>query len=103
MPNNGAIEGLPDDVVVEVPAIINGRGAKPIHKGKLPKKLMLLTILPRWLAMEHCLETYMEGDRKMLLWNILQNHQSRSYEEAETLLDDLLSLPKSKEAAAHYK
>lgn len=103
VPNRGSIEGLPDDVVVDIPAIVNKKGIKPIHVEKLPKKLMLEQILPRWLAMEHILETYKSGDRSMLLWNVLQHHQTKSYEDAEALLEDLLALSNSAEAAAHYK
>ena len=64
---------------------------------------MLEQIIPRWLAMEHVLETYKSGDRSMLLWEVLQHHQTKSYEDAEALLEDLLSLSDSAEAAAHYK
>lgn len=103
VPNRGSIEGLPDDVVVDIPAIVNKKGIKPIHVEKLPKKLMLEQILPRWLAMEHILETYKSKDRSMLLWNVLQHHQTKSYEDAEALLEDLLALSNSAEAAAHYK
>lgn len=103
VPNRGCLEGLPNDVVVEVPAVVNEKGIKPIPAGRLPKKIMLEQILPRWLAMEHVLETYKSGDRNMLLWNVLQHHQTRSYEDAEVLLEDLLSLSDSAEAAAHFK
>jgi alpha-galactosidase len=103
VPNRGSIEGLPDDVVVDIPAIVNKKGIKPIHVEKLPKKLMLEQILPRWLAMENILETYKSGDRSMLLWNVLQHHQTKSYEDAEALLEDLLALSNSAEAAVHYK
>ncbi len=37
VPNN-AIDGIDDDVVVEVPAIINGKGIQPLNVGRLPKK-----------------------------------------------------------------
>jgi alpha-galactosidase len=103
VPNNGAIEGLPDDVIVEVPAEISKKGIKPIRVGRLPKKVMLEQIIPRWLAMEHVLETFKSGSKSMLLWEILQHHQTRSYEDAESLLEDLLSLPESAEASTYYK
>ena len=36
VPNRGALEGVPDNVVVEVPAIVNVKGIQPIHVGALP-------------------------------------------------------------------
>ena len=92
-----------EDVVVEVPTIINHSCITPDPVGKVPKKLLLEQLLPRWIAMEHTLETFHSGDRSMLLWNVLQHHQIRSYEDAEVLLDDFLSMSESVEAATHYK
>lgn len=36
VPNRGAIEGLPDDLVVEVPAFVDRHGARPLVSGALP-------------------------------------------------------------------
>jgi hypothetical protein len=53
--------------------------------------------------MEHLLETYLRGDRRMLLWNILQHHQVTALESAEILLDDWLTMPENGAARRHYK
>jgi hypothetical protein len=42
------------------------------------------------------------SDRTMLLHNILANHQTRSYDQAVAVFDDLLAMPGHEEAAAHY-
>jgi alpha-galactosidase len=102
VPNHGALEGLPDDVVVEVPAIVNRKGIQPIHVGALPRKIMLECILPDWLDMERELAAFMEGDRSMLLWNVLQSHQTRSYEQGVAVLKDLLEMTGHEELAEHY-
>ena len=82
VPNNGAIDGIDDDVVVEVPALINQKGIQPIQVGKLPKKVMLEQLLPMILKMEHGLEAYLTGDRSMYLWEALNNGQTQSYKQA---------------------
>ena len=102
VPNHGALEGLPDDVVVEVPAIVNSKGIQPVHVGALPRKIMLECILPDWLDMERELAAFMEGDRSMLLWNVLQSHQTRSYEQGVAVLKDLLDMKGHEELAEHY-
>ena len=71
VPNRGAIEGIPDDVVVEVPAVVTRRGIQPLQVGSLPRKLMLEAILPHWLDMERNLLAFKTGDRSVLLWNAL--------------------------------
>ncbi len=91
VPNRGVIEGLPDDVVVEVPAIVNQKGIQPIHVTPLPPKIMLEQILPMWLGMERSLLALKTGDRSILLWNVLDNHQTRSYDQAVAVLEDLLA------------
>ena len=92
VPNNGALAGLPDDVAVEVPAIVNKKGIQPLCVGSLPPKVMLEKIYPAWLRMERTLEALKSGDKSMLLFGILESHQTRSYDQAVELLEALLAM-----------
>ena len=103
VPNRGALEGLPDDVVVEVPALVNRKGIQPLHVSPLPPKLMLEHILPDWLQMERQLEAFKSGDRSMLLWQVLESHQTRSYDQAVAVLEDLLAMEGNDEMNAAFK
>jgi alpha-galactosidase len=90
--NNGALPGLPDDVAVEVPALVNRMGIQPLHVEPLPNKVMLECILPDWLEMEQTLEALLSGDRSMLLYGVLQSHQTRTYEQAAEVLEALFKI-----------
>ncbi len=90
--NDGALPGLPDDVAVEVPAIVNRGGIQPIRVEPLPNKVMLECIYPGWLRMEQTLEALLSGDKSMLLYGILESHQTRSYEQAEVALEALFDM-----------
>jgi alpha-galactosidase len=103
VPNRGALKGLPDDVVVEVPAVVNQKGIQPLHVGTLPPKIMLEHILPEWLGMERQLEAFKTGDRSMLLWSALDSHQTRSYDQAAAVLKDLLAMEGNAEMDAFFK
>ncbi len=103
VPNRGALEGIPDDVVVETPAIVNKKGIQPLRVGALPSKLMLNHILPDWLRMERNLLSFKTGDRSMLLWDALNSHQTRSYDQAVDVLDDMLSMDGNREMAEQFK
>jgi alpha-galactosidase len=103
VPNRGALEGIPDDVVVEVPAIIDQKGIQPLHVGALPPKIMLEHILPEWLDVERELEAFKTGDRSMLLWNVLDSHQTRSYDQAVAVLEDLMAMDDHQEMAEYYR
>ena len=103
VPNRGALPGVDDDVVVEVPAVIDGEGIRPLRLEPLPKKIMLEQVLPEILRMERGLEAYRTGDRSMLLWGALENHQTRSYEQAWAALEELLEQPANRELAGHFR
>jgi len=92
IPNNGALPGIPDDVVVELPAIVNKKGIQPLRVQPLPNKIMLECIYPDWLRMERTLEALLTGDLSMMLFSILESHQTRSYDQATEVLDALLHI-----------
>ena len=107
--NDGALHGIPDDVAVEVPAIVNKKGIQPLRVQSLPRKVMLERIYPDWLDMERTLEALKTGDKSMLLYGILDSHQTKSYNQAEEVLEALLSMEPSEPMAyvedvnKHYK
>lgn len=103
IPNKGVIKGIPDDVVVEVPAILSGRGVQRTHVGELPKLLMLHVMIPRMLRMEWALEAFLEGGKDLLLEWLLNDQRTKSLEQAESVIKDILALPFNKEMAEHYK
>lgn len=103
VPNRGALDGIPGDVVVEVPAIVNQKGIQPLHISPLPPKIMLEHILPEWLDMERELEAFKTGDRSMLLWNVLDSHQTRTYDQAAAVLEELLDMEGNEDMKEFFK
>lgn len=103
VPNYGALRGVPDDVVVEVPAIVNKKGIQPVRVHPLPDKIMYTQILPEVLDMERDLLAFKTGDRSLLLWNVLDAHQTRSYEQAVQVLEDVMAMPGNERANEHYR
>jgi alpha-galactosidase len=107
--NDGALPGIPDDVAVEVPAIVNKKGIQPLRVYPLPRKIMLECIYPDWLQMERTLEALKSGDKSMLLYGILDSHQTRSYDQATEVLEALLAMEPNEPMAyvedinKHYK
>ena len=65
-------------MVVEVPAIVNQKGIQPVRVGSLPPKIMLEHILPDWLETERELLAFKTGDRSILLYGVLEHHQTRN-------------------------
>jgi len=102
VPNRGALEGFRDDVVLEVPAIVSGRGVQPLHVA-LPKHLTLHILRTRISTMELGLEAFLTGSRQVLLNTILSDHRTRSHEQAQRVMQALLALPFNKALRNHFK
>jgi alpha-galactosidase len=103
VPNNGAIDEIPNDVVVEIPALISRSGVKRLRMGRLPNRLMLHAIVPRMLRMEWALEAFLEGNRDLLTEWLLNDPRTKSAKQAEETLREILKLPFNKQMAAHYR
>lgn len=53
--------------------------------------------------MEHGIEAYRSGDKSMLLWSALENHQTRSYTQAYAALEDLLGQAGNEAMDEHFR
>ncbi len=102
IPNRGAITGIPDDVAVEVPAVVDGKGVHRIPGKSLPKRVMKYVIYPRMTRMEWALEAFLEGGRDLLFEWLIVDPRTGSIKQVEEVIDALLSLPENKEMARHF-
>jgi alpha-galactosidase len=102
VPNNGVVAGIPDDVVAEMSAWIDATGIHGVRPTPLPRKIMLEQTWPAIIEMERDLEAFKTGDRSMLLFKLLSTPQTRSYDQAVAVLDDLLAMEGHEELAAHF-
>jgi len=103
IPNRGALEGIANDVVVEVPAIVSGRGVQALHVGALPKHLTLHILRTHVIPMEMSLEALLTGDKRILLDMILSEHRTKSYEQACDVLNAILNLPFNEDLKKYFK
>ncbi|NOZ21796.1 MAG: alpha-glucosidase/alpha-galactosidase [Planctomycetes bacterium] len=93
IPNNGVLDGVPDDVVVEVPGVVNKSGIKGYVTQQLPRNLMLQVMQPRLWRAECTLDAFLTGDRRLLLTLLLDDHRTRSLDQAKGFLAAALSMP----------
>ena len=103
IPNKGAIFGIPDDVVVEVPTLVDKSGIRALQGDSLPRRIMVHNMIPRMLKMEQILQAFLEGDRKSLLLMTAEDHRTRSFEDVKGVIEAILSQYWNSEAAEHYK
>lgn len=94
LPNRGAIQGLPDDMVVETQAIAGGSGVvlKPMSV-ELPTAI-IGTIHIQGMIHKLLLEAYAENSKTKLLQAILLDPQAPTYYQACAMIDEMCELQK---------
>ena len=91
--NNGAVENLSDDIIVEVPAIIGPDYCRPVNVGKLPDAVAAMCELHGRIN-NLVAEAAAEGDRTKALQSLILDPFVRSVYKAEALLEDILEYNK---------
>jgi len=88
--NHGAVPGLPDDTVVEIPATIDRDGAHPLPVA--PLGAHQLGLVSHVAAYERlAVEAAVSGDRDVALQALMTHPLIGQLDRAERLLDDLLA------------
>ncbi|WP_067929964.1 family 4 glycosyl hydrolase [Alicyclobacillus kakegawensis] len=93
IPNNGCIENLPRDAVVEVPALVSGFGIQGLTMGRLPAGIAALCEM-QVSVQRLAVEAAVKGDRQAALQALLVDPVVDSMDAAEKTLDELLSVHK---------
>ena len=89
--NQGALDGLPDDCVVEVPALVKRSGLQPLTIGKLP--LGVRGLVQQMKAYEQLtVEAAVTGSRDSALLALVNHPLVPSVDIAERLLDRILEV-----------
>jgi alpha-galactosidase len=89
--NNGALPGLPDWAVVEVPGVVTANGVLPLHVPPLPPALTAAMNLQAAIQ-DRVVEAAVHGDRNAALQALLLDPLVSSYSDAERMLDELLAV-----------
>ncbi|MBU4562752.1 alpha-glucosidase/alpha-galactosidase, partial [bacterium] len=105
IPNKGPIiQGIPEDVAVEVPVIVDNKDIHPEEiNPPIPKRIMNMYLAPRMLRMEWALEAFVSGDKKILQEILIRDGRTKSFEQAEAVIEEILALPFNEEMKKHYE
>jgi alpha-galactosidase len=91
--NHGALPGLPDWAVVEVPGIVTANGILPLRVQALPPAIT--AHLDHQIAIQdRVVEAAVHGDRNAALQALLLDPLVTSFADAEKMLDELLAAHK---------
>jgi alpha-galactosidase len=93
IPNEGLIDNLPEDLIVEVPAVVDKDGVHGVRLGALPKGIAGL-MRNQVATMDLSVQAALTGSRELVLQALLVDPVVDSVERAEALLDTMLELQK---------
>ncbi len=96
VPNRGrVVRDLPEDLVVEVPAMVDADGVHPIAVPDLPAKVMTGILAPRWQACEMIVNAIRQRDKDFILHRLLNWNHVPSLARAEAMINEWLMHPQN--------
>ncbi|MBD3214724.1 MAG: alpha-glucosidase/alpha-galactosidase [Candidatus Lokiarchaeota archaeon] len=93
IPNDGIIENLPQDLVVEVPARVNKDGLHGIKLGTIPKKIAALLRIEATVQ-DICVQAILEKSEKLAKIALAIDPNCGSFEMAEKIFDEMMKKQK---------
>lgn len=90
IPNRGAIPNLPDETVVELPAVVSGLGINGLNLPPLPDSVAELCRREAALV-EMVVDAAVTGDRQIALQALLLDPMINDINRAQAILDDYLT------------
>jgi alpha-galactosidase len=93
LPNHGKIPGLPDDLVVELPAIADGSGIHPKQMAPLPEAVAAMMRLQGTIH-QLIIDAYVEQSRSKVLQAVLLDPTVSTYSNAVAMINELCELQK---------
>jgi alpha-galactosidase len=91
IPNDGIIENLPQDIVVECPATVDNSGVHGVKVGRMPSGLAAL-MRTQATVQDLTVEAALTGSKKKALEALLADPEVGSLNSAEKMLDEIMQL-----------
>ncbi len=93
IPNDGFIEGLPNDAIVEVPAKVKQDGFHVDSSFDMPKGVLAL-LQREVMTSQLCIDSVVQGDRQLAVQSLLLDPVIDDLDLAEEILDEILQTNK---------
>ncbi|TFG06252.1 MAG: hypothetical protein EU539_08105 [Promethearchaeota archaeon] len=91
IPNDGIIENLPSDLILECSAIINREGAHGKKLGKIPKNIAALLRIEASIQ-DVCVEAILKESKELAIACIAMDVNCGSFEVAQNIFDEMVEI-----------
>jgi alpha-galactosidase len=99
----GLVPGVPENFAVEVPALVCGHGVMGIQTNPLPSSVLSYLLRDFAAAVDIELAAFEQRSKNLLLELVMQDPWTRSRQQAEGALDEILALPFHAEMREYYR
>lgn len=89
VPNRGAVSGMPDEAVLEIPCLVNASGIFPIRQPEVPQVMWGLISAVK-IYEQYAVEAAVSGNRETALLALMAHPLVGEYETARLLLEEML-------------
>ena len=93
IPNDGLIDNLPQDLVIEGPAIVDKKGVHGIKMGNLPKNIAALLRIEATIQ-DLCVEAVLKESKELAIASLAIDPNVGSFEIADNIFNELYPLQK---------
>ncbi|MDK6028867.1 alpha-glucosidase/alpha-galactosidase [Ignisphaera sp. 4213-co] len=100
--NNGALPELPNNIAVEVPVKVDGKGIHPKPVEPIPPKILRFVLMHRLMRAEWALQAFLEGGRDALFNWLIVDVRTKSVQQVNDVIDAILKMPGNEEMAKHF-
>ncbi len=103
IPNRGVLKDIPDDVVVEIPAIVDKNGIHPEEiSPPLTDEVVRMYLYPRMTRMELAVRGFMERKFEYIKEILYRDPRTKSDDQVENTLQEIINLPENVGLKKHY-
>ena len=93
IPNNGLIDNLPQDLVIEGPAIVDKEGVHGVKIGNIPKNIAALLRIEATIQ-DLCVEAVLKKSKELAIAALAVDPNVGSFEKADKMFNEMYSLQK---------
>jgi alpha-galactosidase len=93
IPNNGIVENLPQDIILECSATVDKDGVHGIKLGNLPKNIAAILRIEASVQ-DLCVEAVLQGSKELAIASLAIDPNVGSFEMAEDMLSEMIKLQK---------